>query len=169
MDEYEEQRTAAARKFDDLMRRNPERPSAPAQGGYDFDPQRFERWRRLDAENAAKAKAKAEPTPEPKPAPATDWAANERWFDEKMSAFVEASVGPAIEEIANMVAAELDKESAARAKLEDRVRELMLEQAKAATTIAKLEVAFAHLELRLASGDRRTGAIDADPLMKTIN
>jgi hypothetical protein len=59
----------------------------PAQRGYAFDdPQRFERWA---AQRAEAAKADAEKAkPEHKPAPATDWAANERWFEDKMSAFV---------------------------------------------------------------------------------
>jgi hypothetical protein len=138
----------------------------PVQRGYAFDdPQRFERWARARAEEKAAAEAKANPKPVAAPyrnaAPATDW------LDEKMAAFVEASVGPAIEEISTMIAGELDKESASRARLEDRVRELMLEQAKAATTIAKLEVSVGHLELRLANGDRRTGAIiDSTPSLK---
>jgi hypothetical protein len=131
------------------------------------DPQRFSRWEAQREEAKAKEKAAAEKAqkPKPKPALAPDW------FDDRMAAFVDASVGPAIEEISNMLAAELDKEGAARAKLEDRVRELMLENAKALTTIGKLEVAVAHLELRLANGgDRRGGSvIDASPSLKTIN
>jgi hypothetical protein len=138
----------------------------PTSRGYaNLDPLRFERWA---AQRAEAAKADAEK--KPKPAPATDWAANERWFDEKMAAFVEASVGPAIEELSNMIATELDKEGAVRAKLEDRVRELMLEQAKALSTIAKLEVTVGHLELRLANADRRGLVVDATPAsLKTIN
>jgi hypothetical protein len=69
----------------------------------------------------------------------------------------------------DQIAEQFDKESQARAKLEDRVRELMLEQAKAATTIAKLEVAVAQLELRLANGDRRGLVVDANPPTKSLN
>jgi hypothetical protein len=146
--------------------------SAPARGRYAFDdPQRFERWAAQRAE-AAKADAEKAKSSERKPQ-ATDWDANERWFEDKMTAFI----GPAFEQIDKLVGEQLDqiadqfgKERAARQKLEDRVRELMLEQAKAATTIGKLEVAIAHLELRLANGDRRGGGvIDASPSLKSIN
>jgi hypothetical protein len=135
----------------------------PASRRYEFDDLNQRRFADWNADRAAKV-AVAKANPEPKPAPASDWAA----FDERIAAFVEAAVGPAIEEISNSVAAELDKEGAARAKLEDRVRELMLEQAKALSTIARLEVSLAHIELRLA--DRRGGAIiDANPSLKSIN
>jgi hypothetical protein len=169
-DDLDEAARERARQFDDLMRRNPECPSAPEREeslSRFHDPDRFRRWaaQRAEAEAKEKADAAKAQKPKPKPEPATDW------LDDRMAAFVDASVGPAIEELSNMVAAELDKEGAARAKLEDRVRELMLEQAKALTTIGKLEVAIAHLELRLANGgDRRGGSvIDASPSLKTIN
>jgi hypothetical protein len=179
MDEYEQKRAIARAHFEDLMRRNPERLSAAARGRFadddDLARREFEVWQAAEAERAAKAdaqKAKAER----KPAQATDWAAHEGWLDEKMAGFVEESVGPAIEEIANMIAAELDKESAARSKLEDRLRELELKSGqlevaigKRDVTIARQDLAIAELERRLATGDRRTGAIDAMPSMKTIN
>jgi hypothetical protein len=168
-DEFEQKRAAACAHFEDLMRRNPERQSAPAPVRYSSDDdarKEFEAWQ---AANAERAKAAQKPKPE-RAEPAQDWAANERWFDEKINAVIRDTVGEAIEEISTMIAGELDKESAARARLEDRVRELMLEQAKAATTIAKFEVAVAHLELRLANGDRRGGGIiDANPTLKSIN
>jgi hypothetical protein len=142
----------------------------PAPRAYGFeDPDRFERWARLRAENAARAdaaKAKAEPRTEPAP----DWAA----LDDRMANFVVDAVGPVIDRLAgrhNELAGEIDKEREARTRLEDRCRELLLEQSKSATTIARLEVELARLELRLANGgDRRGGSvIDASPTLKSVN
>jgi hypothetical protein len=170
MTDFDEAARERSRAFDDLMRRNPECPSAPARSGYAFeDPDRFDRWARLRAENSAKADSeKAKPSPT-LATDATGWAA----LDDRMANLIVESVGPAIDRLAerhNDLAEELDKEREARGRLEDRCRELLLEQSKAATTVAKLEVSIAHLELRLANGgDRRGSIIDAAPSLKSIN
>jgi hypothetical protein len=150
----------------------------PTQRSYGFhDPQRFARWAAQRAE-AAKADA-AKANPEPKPAPATDWAA----VDEKIGKAIEAEhelvgekVGDALEQISNMIAGELDKESAARAKLEDRVREIEIRSAqqdveigRRDVTLSRQAVEIAELERRIANGDRRGGVVDATPSLKTIN
>jgi hypothetical protein len=143
----------------------------PTSRSYRFDdPTRFERWERLRAENSAKAdaeKAKAEP----KPAPVTDWAANERWFDEKIAAFVDASVGPAVDRIAEHISElhdELEKERDRIRELEIRASQQDIAIGKRDVAIERQNVAIAELQLRLANG--RTGAaIDVSPTLKTIN
>jgi hypothetical protein len=137
----------------------------PASRGYaNLDPLRFERWARARAEEAAKADAEKAKSSERKPQ-ATDWDANERWFEDKMSAFI----GPAFEQIDKLVGEQLDqiaeqfdKERQTRERLADRIRELEIRA-------SQQDVAIAELERRLASADRRGSVIDASPSLKTIN
>jgi hypothetical protein len=134
----------------------------PTQCGYSaLDPQRFERWAKQRAERDEAVKSK------PEPAPATDWAG----FDDRVANLIVESVGPAVDRLAdrnNELTEEIERERDARVKLEDRVRELLLENAKALSNIARLEVAVAHLELRIANGRGGASVIDGTPSL-TIN
>jgi hypothetical protein len=166
-DKLDEAARERAWKFDELMRRNPECPSAPEREepiSKFLDPARFERWA---AQRAEKDEAeKAAKRPEPKPELAPDWGV----LDERIAAVVEETVGPAIDRIVERVNEEINHEHDALTKLEDRVRELLIENSKALSNIARLEVSIAHLELRIATADRRGGAtIDASPSLKSIN
>jgi hypothetical protein len=161
---WQDARADAEWKLEALMRRNPDRgPSAPARDRFADDDrarEEFKAWQAAEAERAEKA-AK----PKPEPAAVIDWAANEEWFDNK----IYEAVAPAIDRIAERTNEALDQERDALTTLQDRVRELMLEQSKAAVTIARLEVAVAQLELRLVTGDRRGGVIDLPNPIKVVN
>ena len=159
---------AACRRTVLAMRGQSSGEEPPARDRYALDDSNRREFAIWTATNAAK----------PKAAPGTregsfeikgafDWVA----FDERINAVILETVGPCIDRIAERTNEALDQERDERATLQDRVRELMLEQAKAAVTVGRLEVALAQLELRLATGDRRDGTIvDAvPPSLKSVN
>jgi hypothetical protein len=165
-DSYDEAEAEAARErraaFDDLMRRNPDRPAAEQPGHGTprfaepdwrmrprFEPQRRQR-KRLDTDQTRNAEA--------------DWSGWETWLRSHLDnerAYWEEVVGDAIEQIANQIVEQLDSERDARRDLETKI-------AKQDAEIARTRVEIAELEMRLA-GVNRKGVLDLPNPLKTVN
>jgi hypothetical protein len=164
-------RADAESKLEDLMRRNPARPSAeeqPAQRRYAFL-------------RSTKTEEPPKPKPEPsKPEPSHAWQAWEAWLDGRIAASLQedgrigAVIAECLAQVLDDVHDEINNERNARVKFEDRCRELEIRVAQQEVALAKRDVdvarqdfAIAELQSRLATG--KSGVVDLPNNMKMIN